>query len=142
MKFKASFEPNSTAIIVPDKVMSSLGPDARPAVAITINGHTWRSRIALMRGYKLIGVSAANRAAAGFETGDAVEVDVVPDTAPREVEEPADLAKALNANKAARAAFDRLAFGLKQRHVRIIGESSTPVVRARRIAKLVETLAS
>ena len=38
MKFKATYEPDSTAIIVPDKVYLALGPDARPAVAITIAG--------------------------------------------------------------------------------------------------------
>ena len=142
MKFKAKIIPsgNATAVEVPDKVMLALGPEARPPVAITINGHTWRSRVAAMRGLKLIGISAANRAAAGVNEGDTVEVELVLDTAPREVEEPADLAAALKASKSARAAFDALPFGLQQKHVRSIEEAKSPEVRARRIAKLVETL--
>ena len=142
MKFKAKIIPsgNATAVEVPGKVMLALGPEARPPVAITINGHTWRSRVAAMRGLKLIGISAANRAAAGVNEGDTVEVELVLDTAPREVEEPADLAAALKASKSARAAFDALPFGLRQKHVRSIEEAKSPEVRARRIAKLVETL--
>ena len=142
MKFKAKIIPsgNATAVEVPDKVMLALGPEARPPVAITINGHTWRSRVAAMRGLKLIGISAANRAAAGVNEGDTVEVELVLDTAPRAVEEPADLAAALKASKSARAAFDALPFGLRQKHVRSIEEAKSPQVRARRIAKLVETL--
>jgi uncharacterized protein YdeI (YjbR/CyaY-like superfamily) len=58
------------------------------------------------------------------------------------VDEPADLAAALKASKPARAAFDKLPFGLKGKHVREIGEAKTPEVRARRIAKLVEKLAA
>ena len=142
MKFKAKIIPsgNATAVEVPDKVMLALGPEARPPVAITINGHAWRSRVAAMRGLKLIGISAANRAAAGVNEGDTVEVELVLDTAPRAVEEPADLAAALKASKSARAAFDALPFGLRQKHVRSIEEAKSPQVRARRIAKLVETL--
>ncbi len=36
---------------------------------IWLHGHTWRSRAALMRGQRLIGISAANRAAAGIAEG-------------------------------------------------------------------------
>jgi hypothetical protein len=141
MKFKAVLIPsgNATAVEIPERVMHALGPEARPAVTITINGHTWRSRIAAMRGSKLIGISAAQRAAAGIGEGETIELDLVLDTAPRDVDEPADLAAALDAVPGARAAFDRLAFGLRQKHVRTIEEAKSPEVRARRIARLVET---
>lgn len=143
VKFKAKVVPsgNATAVEVPDKVMQALGPEGRPPVVITINGHSWRSRVAAMRGLKLIGISAANRVAAGITEAEMIEVELVLDTAPREVEEPADLATALKANRAARAAFDKLAFGLKAKHVREIEEAKSAEVRARRIGKLVETLA-
>jgi hypothetical protein len=142
MKFKATIIPsgNATAVEIPDKVVQALGPETRPPVVITINGHTWRSRVAAMRGLKLIGISAANRAAAGVNDGETIEVELALDTAPREVEEPTDLAAALDASKPARAAFGGLPFGLRQKHVRSIEESKSPEVRARRIAKLVATL--
>lgn len=143
MKFRAKVIPsgNATAVEVPAKVMAALGPQGRPPVAITINGHSWRSRVAAMRGQHLIGISAANRQAAGIAEGDTIEIDVTLDDAPREVDLPTDLAAALKRSKPAQAAFDKLAFGLKAKHVRSIEEAKTPEVRARRIAKLVETLA-
>jgi hypothetical protein len=143
VKFKATIIPsgNASGFEIPDKIMQALGSEARPPVAITINGHTWRSRVAVMRGKKLIGISAANRDAAGIGQGDTVQIDLVLDTAPREVDEPADLTAALNANRKARAAFNGLPFGLRQKHVRDIEAAKSPEVRARRILKLVETLA-
>lgn len=122
--------------------MAALGSEARPPVAITINGHLWRSRVARMRGQCLIGISAANRAAAGIAEGQEVVLDVVRDDAPREVDEPSDLAEALDADLKARAAFDRLPFGLKRRHVATIEDAKDDETRQRRIEKLVATLST
>ncbi len=143
MKFRALIIPsgNATAVEVPAAVITSLGGEARPPVVITINGHSWRTRVALKDGKRLVGISAAHRAAAGIGEGDRIEVDLTLDTAPRTVDEPADLASAFDASPAARAAFERLAFGLRVKHVRDIEEAKSPEVRARRIARLVTTLA-
>ncbi len=142
MKFQAKVIPsgNATAVEVPDDVMEALGPQGRPPVSITINGHSWRSRIAAMRGQKLIGISAAHRAAAGIREGDVIEVDVEIDVAPREVIEPADLTDALNGCPEARRSFDRLPFGLRQKHVVAIQDAKSAEVRERRISKLVTSL--
>ncbi|CAM5332978.1 hypothetical protein ATER59S_00314 [Aquamicrobium terrae] len=142
MKFRAQVIPsgNATGVEVPDKVMEALGPAGRPPVTITINGHTWRSRVAAMGGRHLIGISAANRAAAGISEGDFIEIDVELDEAPREFAEPADLADALDSCPQARASFDRLPFGLRQKHVRTIEEAKSTEVRERRIGKLIATL--
>jgi len=142
LEFKATVIPsgNATAIEVPEQIAKALGSEARPPVKIAINGHSWRSRIALMRGQRLVGVSAANRAAAGVGLGDVVAVDLERDEAPREVEEPADLAGALNARPGARAAFDRLPFGLRRMHVASVIDARSPEVRLRRIDKLVASL--
>lgn len=144
MQFRAVVIPsgNATAVEVPENVMQSLGPEARPPVAITVNGHIWRSRVAIMNGQCLVGISAAHRAAAGIAEGETIDIDITLDTAPREVEVPDDLKSALDGNPTARAAFDRLPFGLKAKHVRDIEAAKTPEVRARRIGKLVETLSS
>jgi hypothetical protein len=71
-----------------------------------INGHSWKSRVAIMRGRYLLGLSNANRKAAGVATGDEVEVEVEIDAEPRVVAEPADFARALAADPVARAAYD------------------------------------
>jgi Domain of unknown function (DUF1905) len=67
-------------------------------VTITINGHSWKSRVAVMRGRYLLGLSNANRQAAGVATGDEVEVEVEIDAEPRVVIEPPDFARALTGN--------------------------------------------
>ncbi len=131
MKFRAKVIPsgNATGIEIPATVMKALGPSARPPIAIMINGHTWRSRVALMRGKCLVGISAANRAASGIAEGDVVGVDLKLDTEPRVVSELPDLAKALNGDPEARAAFDRLAFGLKRKYVAAIEDAQSSAVR-------------
>ena len=142
MKFRAVVIPsgNATAIEVPAAVMAALGLEARPAIAISINGHGWRTRVAVKDGKRLVGISAAHRAAAGIAEGDRIEIELALDTAPRTVEEPADLRAALDA-ASARAAFEKLPFGLRVKHVRDIEDAKSPEVRARRIGKLVATLA-
>jgi hypothetical protein len=56
-----------------------------------------------MRGRFLLGLSNANRQAAGVVTGDEVEVMLEFDPDPRVVVEPADFARALDANPIARS---------------------------------------
>jgi hypothetical protein len=125
---------------VPQRVVEALGGGKRPKVTITINGHTWRSRVAIMRGRYLLGLSNANRQAAGVVTGDKVEVDVELDTKPRIVAEPADLARALDADPVARRVFDGLAYGRKLQHVRAMESAKKPETRKRRIEKTIATL--
>ena len=144
MKFHATVIPsgNAAGVEVPAEVMKALGTQARPPVVITINGHAWRSRVAAMRGQRLIGISAANRDAAHIAMGDLIEVDVQLELESRIVPEPADLAQALNADPDARAGFDRLPFGLKRKHVADIEAAKSAETRLRRIEKLVNAMAS
>jgi len=142
MKFKARVIPsgNATGVEIPQGVVEALHSGARPPITVTINRHTWRSRVAVMRGQRLIGISAANRVASGIAEGDIVVVDIKLDTAPRVVTQPPDLAKALRHDPEARAAFDRLPFGLKRKYVAAIDEAKTPETRQRRIARLVASM--
>jgi hypothetical protein len=142
MKFRAHVEPPQPmrGLEVPQEVVEALGAGKRPPVTITINGHSWRSRVAIMRGRYLIGLSNANRQAAGVVTGDEVEVQVEFDPEPRAVAEPADLARALDADPLTRAAYDRLPYGLKLQHVRAIQSAKKPETRRRRIEKAVAGL--
>ena len=142
MKFKATVIPsgNATGVEVPKRVVEALRSGARPPITVTINGHTWRSRVAVMRGRCLVGISAANRAASGIAKGTTVIVDLRLDTAPRVVAQPPDLAEALRHHPAARAAFDRMPFGLKRKHVAAIHGAKTHETRQRRIATLVASM--
>ena len=142
MRFRAHVEPPEPmkGLEVPQEVVDALGGGKRPRVTITINGHSWRSRVAIMRGRNLLGLSNANRHAAGVVTGDEVEVDVEFDAEPRVVVEPTDFARALNADPVARGAYDRLAYGRKLQHVRAIESAKKPETRRRRIEQAVAAL--
>jgi Bacteriocin-protection, YdeI or OmpD-Associated/Domain of unknown function (DUF1905) len=142
MSFRAVVEPPEPmrGLEVPKEVVEALGGGKRPAVTITINGHSWKSRVAIMRGRYLLGLSNANRRAAGVGTGDEVEVDVELDTEPRVVVEPADFAHALDTNPLARAAYDRLSHSRKRQQVLAIERAKKPETRSKRIDKAVAAL--
>jgi Bacteriocin-protection, YdeI or OmpD-Associated/Domain of unknown function (DUF1905) len=144
MRFRTYVEPPEPmrGLAVPAEVVESLGQGKRPRVTITINGHSWKSRVAIMRGRYLLGLSNANREAAGVVTGDEVEVELEFDPDPRVVVEPADFARALDADPIARAAYDRLPDGRKREHVRTIESAKKPETRTRRIEKTLATLRS
>jgi Bacteriocin-protection, YdeI or OmpD-Associated/Domain of unknown function (DUF1905) len=142
MKFRTHVEPPEPmrGLEVPGEVVEALGAGKRPRVIITINGHSWKSRVAIMRGRYLLGLSKANREAAGVVTGDEVEVEVEFDPEPPVVVEPADFTRALDADPVARAAYDRLAYSHKRRHVHDIESAKKPETRARRIERILAAL--
>ena len=130
----------ATGIRVPESVVAGLGSGRRPAVRVTVGGHTYRSTVAVMGGAFMIPLSAENRALAGVSAGDEVDVEVELDTAPRDVEVPPDLAAALDADAAARSAFDALSYSNRRRWVLSVEDARTAQTRQRRIDKVVSTL--
>jgi hypothetical protein len=143
MRFRATIEQSgktATGIHVPDEVVASLGAGKRPAVRVTIGGHTYRSTVASLGGVFMVGVSAENRASAGVAAGDRVDVDIALDTAPREVTVPPDFSKALERDVTAKRTFDGLSYSNKQWHVLSIEGAKTAETRQRRIAKSVRAL--
>jgi hypothetical protein len=143
MRFRATLQQSgrtATGIQVPPEVVDALGGGKRPAVTVTINNHSYRSTVATMGGVFMVGVSAANREAAGVEAGDELDVDLELDVAPREVTVPPDFAAALDADAAAKAFFDGLSYSQKQWFVLGIEEAKTAATRERRIGKAIERL--
>ena len=130
----------ATGIVVPPEVVAGLGSSKKPAVRVTLNGYTYRNTIAVMGGRFMVGVSADVRAASGVAGGDALEVEIVLDDQPRVLEIPPDLQAALNAAPAAKAAFEKLSYSNKRRHVEPILAAKAPETRARRIEKSVAEL--
>ena len=133
---------SATGIEVPANVVAALGQGKRPKITVTINGYSYQTTVGVMGGLSLIPVSADVRAKAGVAGGDEVDVDVVPDTAPRVVEVPADLAEALDRVPAARQAFDKLSYSGQQRHVLPVEQAKTPETRQRRVEKAVTELSA
>lgn len=143
MKFRTKVElggKTATGIVVPQEVVESLGSSKRPAVTVTINGFTYRSTIASMRGRYMISISAENREKAGVAAGDDIVVTLELDTAPREVEVPPALVKALAGDSAAKQVFDELSFSKKQFFVYQITTAKTDETRDRRIQKVLSEL--
>lgn len=132
----------ATGIQVPDEVVAELGSGKRPAVNVTINGFTYRSTVAVMGGRFMVALSAANRAAAGVDGGDAIDVDIELDTLPRDVAVPEDFAAALAEHPAALAAFDALSPSNKTRFVLGIEAAKAAETRQRRIDKAVADLSA
>jgi hypothetical protein len=144
MRFRAELRAtggNTTGFPVDDEVVAALGGGGRPKVVVTVNGFEWRGSIARMSGTYWLGVSAERRAAAGITAGEVLDVDVVPDTAVREVDVPADLAEALAAEPAAKAFWDAMSFSNKSWHVLQITGARAAETRARRVARTLAMMA-
>jgi uncharacterized protein YdeI (YjbR/CyaY-like superfamily) len=67
-------------------------------------------------------------------------VDLELDTAPREIEVPADFATALDRDPEAKRFFDGLSYSNKRRITLSIDDAKTPETRQRRIEKFVTQL--
>ena len=114
--------------------------EARPAVAGTLNGTPFRGRLSVYGGRTYLGLKKEVREAAGLDLGDAVEVVIDRDEAPREVEIPPELLVAFERDSAAKAAFDAMAFTHRKEYVRWVGEAKKEETRERRAAKALEML--
>ena len=124
-----------TGIVIPEEVIRQLGAGRRPAVHVEVNGHAYRSTVAVMGGDHMVGVNATVRAATGLEAGHPVSVALTVATTPREVDVPQDLVEALAADDRARAFFGELSNSLQRYHVDTINEAKSPETRRRRIEK-------
>ncbi|MFD4644465.1 YdeI/OmpD-associated family protein [Lentzea sp. NPDC058436] len=130
----------ATGFRVPADVVEALGQGKKPKVLVTIGGHTYRSTVAVYGGDFMLGVSAANREAAGVTAGETVEVTLEPDLAERSVEVPEDLAAALDRHPAARAAFTALSYSNQRQRAEAVAAAKQPETRARRIEKIIAEL--
>ena len=143
MRFKTTLDSagkNAAGFRVPPEVVEALGKGKRPPVVVTINGYSYRNTVAVYGDAFLIGVAQEHRAPAGVKPGDEIEVDLVLDTAPREVELPADLAAALDADSEAKAFFEGLSYSNKRRFTLSIEDAKSEETRRRRIEKSISQL--
>ncbi|HEY2794987.1 MAG TPA: YdeI/OmpD-associated family protein [Micromonosporaceae bacterium] len=130
----------ATGIEIPPEAVEALGSGKRPPVVVTINGYSYRNTVAVMGGVFMLGISAEHRKGSGVSVGDEIDVELVLDEAPREVELPADFAAALAADERAAAAYAALSPSRKKAQVTSIEGAKTAETRERRIAKAVADL--
>jgi hypothetical protein len=128
------------AVVLPPDVATAMGGRARIPVAGTINGVPFRgSTMPMGDGTHCVGFRKDTRAqAGGVEPGDTVTIEIARDDAPRTVDVPADLAAALDADPAVRAAFDTMSYTHRKEYVGAVQDAKRPETRARRLAKAVE----
>jgi hypothetical protein len=130
----------AAAILLSDEEVASFGAGKAFPVAVTIGGRTARLRVARMGSENMIGFSKAVRADLGLEIGQEVDAVIRVDSAERTVDVPAELAAALDADPAVRAAFDALSYSVRKEHARSVAEAKQDATRERRIAKIVDAL--
>lgn len=130
----------ATAIVLTDEQVAELGTVKNPPVVVTIDGTSHRLRVARMGGQNLIGLSKAARAALGVEIGQTITATIELDTAERTVDMPAELTAALEADPAARSAFEALSYSKRKEHARQVAEAKAEATRERRIAKILASL--
>ena len=126
-------------VVVPLDVRALWG-EARPPVRGTVNGVPFRSRLAVYGGESMLGLTNAFRAEARIAAGDEVEVVIERDDEPREVEVPPALQARLDADEAARAAFEKLSFTHRREYASWIAEAKQEETRERRAGKAIEML--
>lgn len=129
----------NTGIPVPPEVLEALNGGKRPAVVVTVNGYEYRSTVGTMAGRSLIPFSSDKRAETGIQGGDALEVTLALDTAPRDTPLPEDLAAAL-ATAGLTAAFEALPPSHRKAHVVSVESAKAAETRSRRVEAVVAKL--
>ena len=142
LRLRARLEPvgPAAAFVLTDDQVTALGSGRTPAVLVSVGGRSVTTRVGRMGGQNLVGLSKAARAALGVAPGDDLDVEITLDDGPREIEIPAELARALDADPAARAAFDALAPSRRKEHARSVAEAVRDETRARRIDAVLSAL--
>ncbi|CAA9532970.1 MAG: hypothetical protein AVDCRST_MAG67-4489 [uncultured Solirubrobacteraceae bacterium] len=108
---------------------------ARPPLLVTVNGHTYRTTPGACGGRAYVPLNQTNRAAAGVQAGDEIEVVLALDTEPRTVDVPDDLAAALAVDAIAQERFAAMSYSHPREYVDWIEEAKRPQTCARRIGR-------
>jgi hypothetical protein len=128
-------------VSLPAEVLSRLGGGTRLRVRGTLNGVDFRSSTMPMGGGTArLGVHKATREAAGAGFGDRVVVEVEIDDVSRQVEVPAALAEALEAEPELGAAFERLAPSRRNELASSVAAAERDETRVRRVERVLEQL--
>ncbi|WP_243229534.1 YdeI/OmpD-associated family protein [Microbacterium sp. CIAB417] len=125
----------AAAILLTDEQVASFGAGKSFPVVVSIGDRSIRLRLARMGGANMIGFSKAARAELGLDIGQEIDVTIRVDTEERPIEIPPALAEALDADAAAKEAFDALAPSKRKEIARQIAEAKAEDTRARRLEK-------
>ena len=125
---------------VPFDVEKEFG-SKRPKVKAMIEGVPYRGILTRMgTDCHILGIRKEIREQIGKTFGDDVTIVVEPDTEPRLIEVPVELAKAFKKEKEAKALFEKLSYTHQREYVNWIDEAKREETRQNRIAKTIEML--
>ena len=133
---------SAAALSAPFDVERVFGTRARVPVRGTINGFPFRSSLMPMRGCHRMVVNKTVREGAGVKAGDTVKVTLERDDAPRLVEIPSALKKAMAGNKAAQSKWKTLSYTHQKEMALSIRDAKQEETRQRRLAKVMDVLTS
>jgi len=114
--------------------------EARPAVKMTVCGQTFRTRVMVYGGKYCLGLWKAVREQHKLRGGQTLQVTLEPDSAPRTVTPPKELAAAMKKNALARAGWEAMSFTHKREWAVAIREAKQAETLKRRVAKAIEAL--
>ena len=142
-KFRAKIENAGNGgayVTVPFDVEKAFGKK-RVKILATIAGHPYRGSLVRMgTECHILPVLKEIRQQTGKDFGDEIEVVVEEDTAPRQVDVPADLQQALESSPQAQAFFKQLSYTHQREYVLWVNEARRDTTRQSRIAKTIELL--
>ncbi len=115
------------------------GKTGRIPVKLTVDGHTYRSTIAVYAGVHMMVFNRQMRLDTGYKAGDTIRITLEHDLEKRSVEIPEDVKEALQ-NAGVWEAFTRYSYSHQKENVAWISDAKKPETRLRRIAKLITTL--
>jgi len=127
-------EGSGTLLEVPFDVRAAFGK-ARAPVRGTVNGHPFRTTVAVYGGRYFLGFRREIREAAGFGDGDRLSVVLELDDEPRTVDLPAELEAVLAADSEARAAFDRLSYTHRREYAEWVSGAKRDETRRARMER-------
>jgi Bacteriocin-protection, YdeI or OmpD-Associated/Domain of unknown function (DUF1905) len=132
---------------VPDIARDELGATGRTSVTGTIDGFAVVGQVMPysfpdVGKVVLLGITKATRAAIGKDIGDEVDVELVRDDRSRSArfDMPAELQSSLDADPAAKSAFETLAPSHRREHAQYVAEAKQAATRERRAERVVAQL--
>jgi len=146
VRFKGKLTPTPRGgggclVPVPRDVAAELGLKGMPKIQAVIAGQPYRGSLMPMGdGTWCLGVLKSIQEAAGVGFGDTVMVELTLDTAPRKVEPPPDLARAIARDKRMAAAWEALSFTNKKEMALSLVGAKKPETRERRLAAAIAKL--
>lgn len=131
--------PGSAFFVFDFDIEAIFGTKGRVPVCLIVDGHRFRSTIAVYSGVHMMVFNKQMREATGYNAGDIIPITLIRDMEERKVEIPDDVQAAL-ASKDLTETFAKYSYTLQKEAIALINEAKKPETRIRRIAKLIERL--